>query len=79
MTSSALPSENAREESLSSDARVCALVPHYQCERWLGQALESLVAQTRPLDRIIVVDDASREPPSDVVRCFDGVTLITAA
>jgi len=40
-------------------ASVLALVPHYGCEEWLGDALESLLDQSRPLDGIAVIDDAS--------------------
>ena len=57
---------------------VCALVPHFDCEAWLGQALESLLAQTRPPDAVVVVDDGSPRPPVDVVRHHPGVTLLGA-
>lgn len=58
---------------------VCAVVPHFECEAWLGQALESLLSQTRPPDAVVVVDDGSAEPPVDVVQGFPGVTLLAAA
>jgi hypothetical protein len=60
-----------------STARVCAVVPHYGCEQWLDDALTSLRDQTRPLDAIVVVDDASQVPPTDVVGAHAGVTLVT--
>lgn len=44
---------------LAPDARVCALVPHFGCEAWLGQALDSLARQTRPPDAVVVIDDAT--------------------
>ena len=59
--------------------RVCALIPHYECEAWLGEALESVLCQTRALDGIVVIDDASPQPPVDIVREFPGVTLMSAA
>jgi glycosyltransferase involved in cell wall biosynthesis len=64
---------------LPLDARVVALVPHHACEAWLEHCLASLVAQTRPLDGIVVIDDASAEPPAHIVARFPGVTLLTAA
>lgn len=45
--------------SIDRAASVLALVPHYRCEEWLGDALQSLLDQTRPLDGIAVIDDAS--------------------
>lgn len=45
--------------ALGPDARVCALVPHFACEAWLGQALDSLARQTRPADAVVVIDDAT--------------------
>ncbi|MEX2658823.1 MAG: sulfotransferase [Acidimicrobiales bacterium] len=62
-----------------SRSSVCALVPHFRCELWLGQALESLLDQTRPPDAIVVIDDGSGEPPVDVVREYPEVTLLEAA
>ena len=64
--------------ALRMDSSVAALVPHYRCERWLANCLESLVAQTRPPNAIIVIDDASKSPPVEIVRRFPSVTLLTA-
>jgi len=60
-------------------SRVMAVVPHFKCEEWLFQCLESLVNQTRPLDAVVVVDDHSPSPPLDIVKRFPGVTLMTTA
>jgi glycosyltransferase involved in cell wall biosynthesis len=57
---------------------VLALVPHFQCEAWLGDALESLSSQSRPLDGIAVIDDASPEPPVEILRSFPRATLLRA-
>jgi hypothetical protein len=64
------------EPAIRSDARVLALIPHYLCEEWLEQCLKSLADQTRPLDGVIVMDDASHEPPIDLCRAFPNVTLV---
>ncbi|MGH2841390.1 MAG: glycosyltransferase family 2 protein, partial [Solirubrobacteraceae bacterium] len=69
----------AREHKpLSKDARVLALIPHFECEEWLDDALESLAQQTRPLDGIVVIDDASDSPPTRLVQRHPGVTLLHA-
>jgi glycosyltransferase involved in cell wall biosynthesis len=67
-----------REHRLSRQSSVVAIVPHYQCEAWLGDCLDSLLAQTHPLDGIVVVDDGSDAPPVEIVRRDPRVTLLSA-
>jgi hypothetical protein len=55
-----------------------ALVPYGGPEQWLADALESLVAQSRPPDAIAVLDDRSAAPPTDIVRRYAHVTLLAA-
>ncbi len=57
---------------------VCAVIPHFECEAWLAQAIESLLDQTRPPDAVVVVDDASEVAPIDVLRRYPDVTLLAA-
>ena len=61
---------------LTSKSKILALVPHFKCEQWLDQCLDSLVRQTRPPDAIAVLDDASPNPPLDIVRQYGQVTLL---
>jgi glycosyltransferase involved in cell wall biosynthesis len=63
---------------LGRHSAVAALIPHHRCEHWLPECVESLVRQTRPLDAIVVIDDASDVPPMDIVRRFPAVTLLRA-
>jgi glycosyltransferase involved in cell wall biosynthesis len=63
---------------LGKESRVLALIPHYQCEEWLEDALASLEEQTRPLDAIVVIDDASEHPPLDIIERHPRVTLLHA-
>lgn len=63
---------------LQEGSTVLALVPHFQCEEWLSDCLESLVEQTRPLDGIVVIDDASPEPPLAIASRYPQVTLLRA-
>jgi glycosyltransferase involved in cell wall biosynthesis len=66
--------------SLNHDASVLAVIPHYRCEQWLGDAIESLLDQTRPPEAIVVVDDASPGPSTvtAVVARYPQATLLRA-
>lgn len=64
---------------LGPQSRVLALIPHFKCEDWLDDCLSSLAVQTRPLDGIVVIDDASETPPIEIVSRHPGVTLLHAA
>src|SRR5262249_42072276 len=64
---------------LGPGSTVLALIPHFKCEQWLDDCLASLRAQTRPLDGIVVIDDASGDPPIEIVERHPGVTLLHAA
>ena len=56
-----------------------ALIPHFQCEEWLDDASPRWCAQTRPLDGIVVIDDASGEPAArDRRSATRSVTLLHA-
>ena len=64
--------------SLHAGSRILAIVPHFRCETWLATALESLLSQTRQADAIVVIDDGSPHPPTDIVEQFAGCTLLVA-
>ena len=64
--------------ALGRDSTTLALVPHYRCEEWLGECLESLVTQSHALTGIAVIDDGSARPPVEIVRRFPQVTLLAA-
>ncbi len=63
---------------MSDSLRLAAVIPCYNHERYIGKALESILAQTRRADRIIVLDDGSKDGSVDAVRKFEsrGVELI---
>jgi glycosyltransferase involved in cell wall biosynthesis len=68
----------AREYDRSVGSMDCAVViPAWNCERYIGEAIESVVAQTSPATTIIVVDDGSTDATADVAREWSQVRVIT--
>ena len=51
---------------------VSILIPCYNAERWVAQAIESALAQTWPDKEVIVVDDGSTDGSLDEIRKFEG-------
>lgn len=56
--------------------RVSVVIPCYNAEEHIGQAIESVLAQTREPLEILVIDDCSSDGSVDVIRSFDGVHLL---
>jgi len=61
--------------SPSSPTTAVVIVTHNYAH-YLGEAIQSVVGQTRAVDEIIVVDDGSQDDPAAVVRRFEGVRLL---
>ncbi|HET7314556.1 glycosyltransferase family 2 protein [Salinisphaera sp.] len=53
-----------------SSLKVSAIVPTHNRARYLAEALDSLLHQQRPLDEIIVVDDASTDKTAEVLADY---------
>src|SRR5262245_46858211 len=51
---------------------VSIVIPTYNREDLVAQAIESAVAQTHPRCEVIVVDDGSTDATADVLRRFEG-------
>jgi len=49
---------------------VSILIPAYNSEEWIGEAIRSAIAQTWERKEIIVVDDGSRDRTAEVARRF---------
>lgn len=62
-----------------SPRRVAVVIPTFDHARFLGEALDSVIAQTRPADEIVVVDDGSSDDPAAVVARYSGVRLVRQA
>ena len=57
-------------------ATVGVVITTYNHAHFLGEALESVCAQTRPADAIVVVDDGSDDNPEEVVARFPDVRCL---
>jgi glycosyltransferase involved in cell wall biosynthesis len=49
---------------------IAAVIPVYNKELYVARAIESVLAQTRPVDEIIIVDDASTDGSLDQIQVF---------
>jgi glycosyltransferase involved in cell wall biosynthesis len=55
---------------------VSVLVPVYQGERYLAEALDSVFAQDYEPLEVIVLDDGSTDGSADIARSYDGVRYL---
>jgi glycosyltransferase involved in cell wall biosynthesis len=52
--------------------KVSAIIPVYNCERYVTAAIESVLAQTYPVHEIIIVDDGSTDGTRAVLEPYIG-------
>jgi glycosyltransferase involved in cell wall biosynthesis/SAM-dependent methyltransferase len=71
-----LEAKLARTPSSGVSATVAVVIPTFNHAHFLSDAIESVLAQTRPVDEIIVVDDGSNDDPAAIVARFKNVQLI---
>jgi glycosyltransferase involved in cell wall biosynthesis len=60
----------------SDGATVAVIIPTFNQAHFLTDAIMSILAQTRPADEIIVVDDGSTDDPAAAVVRFQNIQLI---
>jgi glycosyltransferase involved in cell wall biosynthesis len=63
--------------TVSSTPLVSVIIPAYNAERYLGEAIESVLVQTYAPVETIVVDDGSSDGTAAVARSYPGVALIS--
>ena len=52
--------------------KVSILIPCYNAERWIAQAIDSALQQTYLNKEVIVVDDGSTDSSLDIIKQFEG-------
>lgn len=50
--------------------KTAVLIPLYNHSAYIGEALASVAAQTRPAERVLIVDDGSTDGSQEAVRAF---------
>ena len=58
--------------STQDNYQVCAVVVTYNRKKLLGECLDSLIKQTRPLDLITIVDNASNDGTDEFISHYSG-------
>lgn len=57
--------------------RVSAAIPAYNAERFLADAIRSVLGQTQPPFECLIIDDGSTDSTADVARSYEGVRCIS--
>jgi glycosyltransferase involved in cell wall biosynthesis len=57
---------------------ITAAVAAYNAERWIEEALEAILGQTRPPDEVVVVDDGSTDGTARVLDRFADVIRVVS-
>jgi len=68
-----------QKKSNTSDYTVSTIIPMYNAEAFIREAIESILIQTYPVSEIIVVDDGSTDKCADIVREYKNITLLSKA
>jgi glycosyltransferase involved in cell wall biosynthesis len=53
---------------------ISVIIPVYNCEKFISEALESVINQTYKPFEIIVMDDGSTDRTAEIVQQFEGVS-----
>lgn len=75
-TPRARPRRDAAQRQAMERGLVSVIIPVYNQERYLAEAIESVGAQSYPLREIIVVDDGSTDGSAAVARRYRSVVAI---
>lgn len=59
--------------------RVSVIIPAFNAEAYLAEAVASILRQTAPATEILVIDDGSTDGTGDIARSFADVTCVRQA
>lgn len=59
--------------------KISVIIPCYNEEQYIGQAIGSIIEQTRPADEIIVVDDGSDDRSPEIAKSFGEMVTILSS
>lgn len=51
-------------------ARICVVITAFNCEAFIDDAIQSVLAQTMPVDEIVVIDDGSTDQTAAIVQSY---------
>lgn len=57
---------------------ITAVVAAYNAEQWIDESLEAILAQTRPPDEVVVVNDGSTDGTAEVLDRFGGAIRVVS-
>lgn len=70
------PAEHHDAEVLSGLPTTTVIIAAFNAEAFLADAIDSVLAQSRPVSEIIVVDDGSVDSTAEIAASIPGVLLI---
>ncbi len=56
--------------------KVSIIIPVYNCQKYVGYAIESALNQTYEDVEVIVIDDGSFDDTLDIITQFDGISVL---
>lgn len=59
--------------------RASIVIPCYNTERFIAEAIQSALAQTYPIAEIVVVNDGSTDGSLEIIKSFSGISVVSQA